>query len=173
MKLPYEKGQLKDSLGRPLTQSLFLEIGYNTQYAVFTLNDEDKIYNDKVYPSLKKLYLQVADPTEYEFARVCLINWSHWKRLNGNGQLQPYFQEWREELEVLLRSEGVRNLMDLTSSEGGNFQAAKWMAEKGWHKRDPGRPSKREQEREDRINDKIAGELKDNIVRMEKFKNGG
>lgn len=172
MKLTYTKEQLKDNLGRPLTQSLFLEIGYKTEYAVFTFNDEDKIYNDKVYPSLKKLYLEIADPTEYEFARTCLLGWNHWRRLNENKQLQPYFEEWREELEVLLRSEGVRNLMDLTTSEGGNFQAAKWMAEKGWDKRNVGRPSRADKEREERINSRIADQLEDNIVRMEKFKNG-
>jgi hypothetical protein len=172
MKLTYTKEQLKDNLGRPLTQGLFLEIGYKTEFSVFTLNDEDKTYNGKIYPSLKKLFLTVADPTEYEFARTCLLGWNHWKRLNANKQLEPYFQDWREELEVLLRSEGVRNLMDLTSSEGGNFQAAKWMAEKGWDKKTVGRPSKYQKEREDRISDRIADELNDTVVRMENFKHG-
>ena len=169
MKLPYTKEQLKDNLGRPLTQSMFLEIGYNTQYALFTFNDEDKIYNDKTYHSLKKLYLQIADPTEYEFARTCLLGWSHWKRLVENKALRPYFDEWRDELEVLLRSEGVRAAMDMSSSEGGNFQAAKWMAEKGWEKKAVGRPTKQSGEKEARINERINDELNNNILRMEKF----
>lgn len=170
MKLPYTKEQLKDSLGRPLTQSMFLEIGYVTQYAIFTFNDDDKEYNGKIYPSLKKLYLQIADPTEYEFAKTCLLGWTHWKRLLENKALRPYFEEWREELEVLLRSEGVRAAMDMTSSEGGNFQAAKWMADRGWEKRTPGRPSKHEADRDKRINDRVNNELEDNVLRMEKFK---
>ncbi len=172
MKLPYTKEQLKDNLGRPLTQSLFLEIGYNTQYAVFTFNDEDKIYNDKVYPSLKRLYLEIADPTEYEFAKTCLLGWPHWRRLKENKVLRVYFDEWAEELEVKLRSEGVMGLMDLTTSEGGNFQAAKWMAEKGWEKLKPGRPAKSAGEREARINDRINDEVSATVLRMSKVNNG-
>lgn len=172
MKLPYNKEQLKDSLGRPLTQSLFLEIGYNTEYAIFTFNDEDKEYNGKIYPSLKRLYLEIADPTEYRFAKTCLLGWSHWKRLKENKALRPYFDEWAEELEVMLRSEGIIAAMDMTSSEGGNFQAAKWMADRGWEKRSPGRPSKNETERERRISERINDELTDNVVRMEKKFNG-
>ena len=167
MKLPWTKEQLKDNLGRPLTQSLFLEIGYNVEYAVFTFNDEDKEYNGKIYPSLKRHYLEIADPTEYDFAKTCLLGWTHWKRLKENKALRPYFDEWADELEVAIRSEGIRGLMDLTTSEGGNFQAAKWMAEKGWDKREAGRPSKIQKDRESRINERIFTELEDNVVRME------
>lgn len=39
--------------------------------------------------------------------------------------------KWREELEVALRSEGVLSIV--TASEE-NFQAAKWLADKGWSK---------------------------------------
>ncbi|MFM0827351.1 hypothetical protein, partial [Klebsiella oxytoca] len=61
-----DKKLLKDTMGRPLTQGLFLEIGYNTEYAVYTLEDEDKEYKGKTYPALKKLYLACEDPTEYK-----------------------------------------------------------------------------------------------------------
>ena len=77
MKLPYTKDQLKDNLGRPLTESMFLEIGYNTKYSIFTFNDEDKTYNDKIYFSLQKLYLEIVDPIEYEFACMGLLRSSH------------------------------------------------------------------------------------------------
>lgn len=172
MKITWSKEQLKDNSGRPLTQSLFLEIGYNTEYAIFTFNDEDKEYNGKIYPSLKRYYLEVGDPTEYEFARTCLLGWNHWLRMKENKALRPYFEEWADELEVAVRSEGVRSLMDLTASEGGNFQAAKYMAEKGWDKRGPGRPSKNEKERESKIEDRLFRELEDNVVRMERLNNG-
>ena len=64
-----DKSRLVDGQGKPLTQSLFLEIGY-TDFSVYTLKDQDYEYNDKVYPSLKRLYLEMEDPTEYEFARM-------------------------------------------------------------------------------------------------------
>lgn len=36
-----DKKNFLDNRGRPLTQSLFLEVGYNTEYAYYTLKDFD------------------------------------------------------------------------------------------------------------------------------------
>jgi hypothetical protein len=162
-----DKKLLKDTMGRPLTQGLFLEIGYNTEYAVYTLDDEDKTYKDKLYPSLKKLYLACEDPTEYKFSKIYLLNWQHWKRLNANKVLKEYFDEWREELEIMLRSEAVATILEMTTEN--NFQAAKWLADRGWEKRGAGRPLKADLEREARIKDRISDALMEDVDRMEKF----
>lgn len=166
MTKPLSKEKLKDTMGRPLTQSLFLEIGYNVQYAVYTLNDEDKEYDGRIYPSLKRLYLECEDPTEYNFAITHLLGWNHWLRLNENKVLKPYFDEWRVEMEVMLRSEAVRAIMDLTTSDNTNFQAAKWLADGQWSKRGAGRPSKADIERETSIRTRIGDELNFDIERM-------
>ena len=63
-----DKSKFKDSGGRPITQSLFLEIGY-TDRAYYTLNDEDKEYNGSTYPSLKKLYLEQKVFQSYLYLR--------------------------------------------------------------------------------------------------------
>lgn len=160
-----DKKLLVDTMGRPLTQSLFLECGYNVQYAVFTFNDEDKTYNGKIYPSLKKLFLECEDPTEYKFARKYLLGWNHWKRLNENKMLKDEFEQWREELEIAIRADAVMSIRDMTA-EGTNFQAAKWLADRGWDKRGAGRPSKSELDREKRIQSRIGDELMDDINRM-------
>lgn len=163
------KKLLVDTMGRPLTQSLFLEIGYNTEYAVYTLDEEDKTYKGKLYPSMKKLYMAEEDPTEYRFSKRYLLNWRHWKRLNENKVLREYFDEWREELEVMLRSDAIVAIRDLGLAEEGSFQAAKWMADRGWEKRAPGRPTKADKDREVRISDRINDALDADINRMEKF----
>lgn len=164
-----DKSLLKDTMGRPLTQGLFLEIGYNTQYAVYTLDDEDKEYKGKVYPSLKKLFLKTGDPTEYTFSKTYLLNWNHWKRLNENKLLREHFDEWREELEVSLRSEAFVAILDMSASESGGFQAAKWVADRGWEKQKVGRPSKQEQVRDARINERIADAAMADVERMDKY----
>jgi len=160
-----DKAKLLDTMGRPLTQSLFLEMGYNVQYAVFTFNDEDKEYDGRIYPSLKKLYLEAEDPTEYQFAKKHLLGWNHWKRLNENKMLREHFDEWREELEVLLRSDAIKAIIDM-SADGTNYQAMKFMADRGWDKRGVGRPSKAEAEREARIKDRISDEFAEDVVRL-------
>lgn len=165
-----DKSKLVDGMGRPLTQSLFLEIGYRDEFAVYSLKDQDHHYKGLVYPSLKRLFLVHEDPTEYDFATTYLLGWQHWKRLNDNKQLRKHFDEWREELELKLRSQAVKDIIDQCSTEGGSFQAAKWLADRGWEKRGAGRPSKQEQEREDRLNERIEDEYKSDVVRLFKEK---
>ena len=171
MNIPWTKAQLVDTMNRPLTQSLFLEIGY-TDWAIFTLNDDDKQYNGKTYYSLKKWYLECEDPTEYQFAKKCLLGWRHWKRLLENKQMRAEIEEWREELEIAMRSEGVRAIFEMTTDTNGNFQAAKWLADRGWEKRAPGRPSKEAMDHERKIKDRIDEELNADIIRMDNYKHG-
>ena len=140
--------------GNFYTQSLFLELSYvNPEYAIYTLKDDDYEHNGTVYKSIKRLYLSIGDPTEYEFATKCFGGWSHWQRIcNKTKLLHPYIDEWRDELTVKLRSAGVRGVIDEASSDSkGALQAAKWLADKGWaDKRKAGRPT----------NIEVAGERK-------------
>lgn len=163
------KSRLVDTMGRPLTQSLFLEIGYS-DFAVYTLKEYDHEYNGKTYPSLKKLYLKEEDPTEYVFAEKHLLGWQHWKRLCENKLIRKHVDEWREELELKIRSQAIKDMMNLCASENGNFSAAKFLADRGWEKRAAGRPSKAEKERQDRIEDRIQEEFAADVARMSDFR---
>src|SRR3546814_5329961 len=103
-------------------------------------------------------------PTEYEFANKHLANWNHWKRLLANVIIRRYIDEWREELELKMKAKAVREMQALVNSENGNFQAAKYLADKGWDKRAAGRPSKAEVEKriaiDKHISDEFAGDRK-------------
>ena len=142
-----DKSKYKDINGRYISQGLFLEERYNTDMAVFTLDGEDKEYKGKLYPSLKKLYLEHGDPMEYSFARKYLFDWGHWQRMCKNAFLKPHIEEWRKELELSLVSEGVAALIDLALNKD-SYQAAKFLADRGWDKSERGRPSKEEVEGE-------------------------
>jgi hypothetical protein len=161
-----DKQLLQDTMGRPLTQSLFLELGYS-QYAVYTLKEQDYAYKGKNYPSLKRLYLKEEDVTEYEFATKHLLGWQHWKRLCENKQIRSHIDEWREELELKIRSQAIRDMQNLCASESGNFSAAKFLADRGWEKRAPGRPSKIDKEKEERLSDRLSEEFSADIIRLQ------
>lgn len=160
-----DKKRLKDSMGRPMTQSLFLEIGYHTDRAVYTLKDEDHEFEGNTYLSLKRLFLEMEDPTEYEFANTYLLGWQHWQRLNANKALSKHFEEWREELELQLRAQGIRAIIDQSADEKG-FQAAKWLADRGWDKKAAGRPSKHDKKREERMEARLNEEFTGDVVRL-------
>lgn len=167
-----DKSKLRDVNGNPLTQSLFLELAYNTDYAAYTLKNEDYDYKGIVYPSIKRLYLDFEDPTEYEVATRCFIDWDHWKRVCANKTILPYIESWREELEMKLRSRAVRDLINLTASESGSFQAAKFLADRGWDKRAAGRPSKEELAKRAAIAENIDNDFSADVKRMADYRKG-
>lgn len=140
-----DKSRFKDEKGRYIVQGLFLEDRYNTDLSVYTLDGVDKDYKGVVYPSLKRLYLEEADPKEYTFANKYLFDWDHWQRVCNNAVMGRHVEKWREELELMLVSEGVSALIDLALNDK-SYQAAKYLADMGWDKRGRGRPSKAEVE---------------------------
>lgn len=157
------KEKMLDTMGRPLTQSLFLELGYSDS-ALYTLKDNDFDYNGKLLPSIKRLYLECGDPTEYDFATIHLLGWGHWQRICENKAIRRYIDEWRIELEVKLRSGAVKSA--LAQAASGSFQASKWVADRGWDTRGAGRPSKADVERELKVQSGIQDEFSADILRM-------
>ena len=164
-----DKSKFLDVMGRPLTQSLFLELGYS-ENAVYTLKEYDYPYKGKHYPSLKRLFLLEEDPTEYAFAEKYLLGWQHWKRLCENKAIAKHIEEWREELELKIRSQAVRDMMNMCASESGNYSAAKFLADRGWEKRAAGRPSKAEKDKHLRIEEKIEEEFAADVKRLADYK---
>lgn len=156
----------KDVKGCLLTQALFLELGYLTKYAMYTLKEDDYEYKGKVYPSIKRLYLEEEDLTEYSFAKKYFYSWKHWERIKANVQIRNYIDDWSSELEIKIRSQSIRGIVDMTAEGSQSFQAAKWLADRGWEKRTPGRPSKADRDRESAIDDRIAEEFSGDIARV-------
>lgn len=151
--------------GRYLTQALFKETIQTsvkkTYTPPFTLKPED---SGKCI-SMKRLYLEIADPTEYAFAMEVLGSWEHWLKLTNCEWFQPYLTAWREELELKLRSKGIKAMMDLAVS--GKDNAAKWLAEGGWNgKSKRGRPSKAEVTAERKKKAKMIEEVEDYASRI-------
>lgn len=158
-----DRSKFKDSMGRYLTQSLFLENGYNTELAVYTLTDEDKEYKGTIYPSLRRLYLECMDPTEYAFANKYLWGWEHWQKICNNKLMSEFIDSWRAELEVKIRSAGVKAIM---VGALGNFSAARWIADGKWNTQKRGRPSKEELERERKIRERAVEGAADDSDRI-------
>jgi len=137
----------KDAMQRPRTLSLFLETNQSSLDPIFTLKEDDHTLHGVLYYSLKKIYLEIADPTEYQFAQLVFGSWKHWKKLCDSPPIKPHIEEWRDELEIKLTSQAVRSMIETAQEEGSKgVTAAKYVAERGWEKQ-AGRPSKQEVER--------------------------
>lgn len=157
-----DKSKFKDSIGKYITQSLFLENGYDEDKAVYTLKDQDWEYKGRTYKSLRLLYLQEMDVTEYEFANKYLWGWDHWQRIVNNQLMTETIAGWRDELEVKLRAQGIRAIL-LNSID--SFAAAKWIADGKWEVK-RGRPSKAELARERKIRENAVKEAESDSDRI-------
>lgn len=167
MKFSVDKSKMRDVGGRYVTQGLFYDFNYDDSNAVYVLHWEDKTVGEVVYPSLKRLFLEMEDLTEYNFANTYLCNWEHWQKMNGNKILREQFDKWREELELKLRAKNAKHLLKLASE--GNFAAAKWFANKEWSEAKRGRPSKEEKEARLKEEAKLEKEISEDASRVVDF----
>jgi len=159
------KNKFKDNQGRYKTYSLFLETkAFSTvrDEAVFSLMDEDREVDGKVYPSLKKMYLEAEDITEYLFVtEVMGTSWEHWKRLCKNKAINKHIFEWREELEIKLRAKGIKSAVDL--ADGGNYSASKFLADRGWLDKN----SKKQDTTKDKVKEEAGTEIATFLKRVQ------
>jgi hypothetical protein len=114
------KPVLLDTTGRKLTSGLFEELADSDSAIkpVFKLAE------------WRKMYVEIADPTDYEAARVLIGSWEHWQALAANPRFAAHLKEWRAEVEVKLRSEAIAALVKQSQDIKGTA-AAKWLAEHG------------------------------------------
>jgi hypothetical protein len=137
------ENRFKNASGARLTQALFYEeTGADKSSVIYTLKDQDH----EGFPSLYRLYLEMEDVLEYEFANTYLDGWSHWELLNQAGWFKPYILRWRKELELKIRSKALRKLReDATSTSKTANSSNRYLLERGWaDKQTKGRPSKDE-----------------------------
>lgn len=159
--------EFKDTMGRWLTQALFWEYRHKNYQALFTFKDDDFVHDGVLFKSLKKLYLQIEDPTEYLFATTVLGGWEHWQKMCGTKLIFPHIQKWRDELDIKLKAKALRAVLSIAESpeNKGQLSAAKYMAEKGWESK-RGRPTKEELVRRQKIDAKVTDEIEEDYVRI-------
>jgi hypothetical protein len=152
------KSRFLDSLGKTRTASLFVEKNVTSMEPMYTLRP----FEYEGCPSLKKLYLEERDLTGYIFAEKHLYDYKHYLRLRANKALAPYFDEWEQELEILIRAESVQNLITMTNDKGNlGLQASKFIAAKGWESNGKGRPTKAQVEAETKKQAKIKDRVRE------------
>lgn len=140
--------KFKNGAGAHLLKTIFFELddAEKTQ-AIYTLKDYDHTVNGVLYPSLRKLYVETEDPTEYSFAVQYLDGWSHWKKLSSASFFQDHLKDWREELNVRIRSKNLAKIKEVASQNlKESYQAQKFLTTGGWQieseKEKVGRPTK-------------------------------
>lgn len=136
------KPTFKGGNGVYLTKQLFYETAEGEKENVlYTLKDEDHLG----YPSIRRLYVETGDLSEYHFATTYFASWRHYQRLLAADWFRSVIEEAREELSVKLAAENLANIS--AKARAGDLKANQYLLERKWiDKKDSvnpvGRPSK-------------------------------
>ena len=165
----YPEG-VRTAVGRMKFSSLFAETtNYPDLPALYTLGDQDRwnVEETRFYKSIRKIYLEIGDPTEYLFAQKVFGSWEHWVALREKSYMKKHVERWRYELEVRTQAAAVQEVMNQLKSDNKAtaLAAAKYMAERGWEKKQ-GRPSKADMERKQSLDKEIASQVTDDYKRL-------
>jgi len=174
--LKFEKGikaahlkpeDFRDTVGRFRTQSLFREMNRDKKFpAYFTLKDKD---TDGCV-SMRRVYLEVGDPTEYETAKALVGDYKHWQALCELPWFQEHLNQWRVELEAKLESENIMRLRETAADpkSASRVTAAKMLLSKPWRSKENvrGRPSKDEVKGYMKAAAKETSEVEDDYKRI-------
>jgi hypothetical protein len=120
--------KFKNAQGRRLLAAMFFETTLaDKSQVLFSLKENDH----EGYPSLYRLYMETADPTEYQFAVSHLDGWAHWQELSACKWFEPYLTAWRSELAVRLESEAQARIRDIAKDSGNPnyYYANKYLLE--------------------------------------------
>lgn len=160
------------SSGQWRTESLFHELT-RTYPGIWTVRDYDYHRNGKVYPTLRPIYLECEDPTEYSFAIEVFGEWEPWKRIRESKTVQKAFlNSWREELDVRLISKGLKGIINQANKKEAGLGASKYLVERGWLSQDDrGRPSQKRIAQEAKKIERVKDELEEELERAEKLLN--
>lgn len=140
--------KFKDKMNRWRTRSLFKEFSTDPESVLFTLDEA------------KELYIATGDITGYAFATEHLGGWKHWLACRRSPQLNSAIEEWEFELEIKLRSDGIKNMLRLSKGDKG-LQAARYFADANWKPKEKGRPTKEKIEKEAKIHSRLYEEFED------------
>lgn len=147
--------KFKNASGVHLLKPIFFEMSRTDErnFCVYTLKEEDHTFDSVTYPSLKRLYMEMNDPTEYNFATTYLDGWTHWKKLQQCEWFMEHLAGWREELEIRIKSRAVADIMNMsmnTQNEGMRYAGNKFLIDGGWKEKTAGagRPTKDKIKRE-------------------------
>ena len=138
--------------GQFYTRQIFHEMNTtDVSLVLYTLKDYDIEVEGKLVPSLSRLYIEMGDVSEYDFALKYFGSWKHWKMISDANWFKEYITPMREELATKLMSLSVKRIAQLAEGDTRDaFQANRYLLDKGYIAKVgvKGRPSKESIQRE-------------------------
>jgi len=131
------------SNGKFMTQSLFHEENNTDFLARYTLEAYDKEYKGHFLPSLHKLYVEMEDVGEFDFATKYFDGYHHWLKVKAAPWFRPYYEAMVEELNAKMRSKAIRSMRQQVEEGTASQATLKYLADKDYDKAAVGKPKRR------------------------------
>lgn len=144
------------------TKQLFYETADTDRTLVlYTLKDDDW----EGYPSLRRLYLELDDETEYRVASELFGGWPHWQKLLNCNWFLEYLNEWREELKVKHASLSLSIL--LMKGAAGDVKVNQYLLDRTLKEKNAvGRPTKKRIREEAQMIVQAQDDIKEDLKRL-------
>lgn len=143
--------KFKNFMGTHLLKPLFFEQikeAADAHLSMYTMKDYDHTITvegkEVTLPSIKRLFVEMEDTTEYLFANEYFDNFQHWKKIKSTTWFAPLYEEMKEELVLKLQARALKKIRDLEDHPDKGWMVNKYLLEEGYRdKKDTrGRPSK-------------------------------
>lgn len=141
--------KFRSSSGVLYTKTLFFETsGADKSSVLYSLKNEDHTYKGITYPSLRRLYLEMGDETEYLFGEEYFLNYPHLQKLLKLPWFLSEIEGWRQELRLRNTALGLKGIVE--KAQKGDLKAQQFLVSRSWEKSSPGagRPSKKSVQQE-------------------------
>lgn len=113
-------------------------------------------------------FIDLEDPTGYQWAMTYLGDYNHWERLMRTPWFPEVFAEWQRRLAIKQQAQAIATIRAISATSGPQaLAAAKYLAEEGWRpKATKGRPSKAQVDIEMKKLTKAQQEVNDDAARI-------
>ena len=114
---------------------------------LYSLKKRDHKVNGTTYKSLHKIYIEMEDPTEYEFAMSVFGDFSVWENLCSLSWFKVHHIQMQKELVLKLKARTVKDMINDLNEGKASYNAQKYLADAGYLdnvSKKRGRPSKDE-----------------------------
>lgn len=145
-----------------LTEGLFVETSVNPSSVLYSLQPWDKEYDGRHCPSLHKLYVEMEDLAEYNFANKYFDGYQHWLVIKEKPFFQHYYTKMVDELNAKLRGKALKVMLQQVAEGTASQATLKYLADHDYlPKKSAGRPKK--QPKEDA---KLVSLIKNDLIRI-------
>lgn len=143
--------KFKNFMGTHLLKPLFYEQikeAADSHLCLYTMKDYDHtitVQGEEVeLPSIKRLFVEMEDTTEYLFANEYFDNFQHWKKIKSTNWFAPLYLEMKEELLLKLQAKALSKIRSLEDDPKVSYHVNKYLLEEGYKDKTDtrGRPSK-------------------------------